>query len=51
MAKLIKKNEEQFRTIITFAHRLVRAKHHNNRAEFEAVIAELTDYLNGEGEE
>ena len=48
MAKLTKKHMTLFTEIQHIFHKLIRAASNNNRADFEAAIAELKTLINDE---
>ena len=41
MAKITKKQEQQFLNLTTLYHELIRAKHFNRRDEFEDIITRI----------
>ena len=41
MAKLIKKNEEQFIQLQKLFHEMIAARHAGKRKEFEKIVAEI----------
>ena len=45
MAKLTKKQEKQYKDIIENHHKIIRAKHSNNRSSYEEAVAELYNII------
>lgn len=48
MAKLTKSNEKLFVELTALFHALIRAKHKNDRAEFERIIEDIKEKTNDE---
>lgn len=45
MAKLTKKQEKQYSEIIANHHKIIRAKHSNNRSSYEEAVTELYNII------
>lgn len=43
MARMTKKEEAQYVRLVALHHEMIRAKHFNNRADYEAVVAKIRD--------
>lgn len=48
MAKMTKKEEAQYLRLVVLHHEMIRAKHFNNRADYEAVIEKIREEVNGD---
>lgn len=51
MAKLTKKQEKQFETLLKLYHELIKSKHSNNRSDYEAIISEIREEVKNDSEE
>ena len=43
MAKMTKKQEKQYLNLVVLHHELIRAKHFNNKADYEAVVEKIRE--------
>lgn len=49
MAKMTKKQEQLYIKMVALHHEMIRAKHFNNRDDFEAVIEKIKEEVKADG--
>lgn len=49
MAKMTKKEEQLYIKLVALHHEMIRAKHFNNRDDFEDVIDKIRKEVNADG--
>lgn len=47
MAKITRKQEDQYVRLLALHHEMVRAKHANKREDYEAVLEKIKEEVNG----
>lgn len=50
MAKMTKKQEQQYLNLVALHHEMIRAKHFNKKEDFENVVAKIREEVKEDAE-